>query len=129
MEWIVVPILTLVGIIFGILGKGWYETKFKKLDEASTIRKELREELTNLRKYFQELQELRVRYADLDIACSRCISRLEECVDFISLLLEADQCLSEHNVKRAKVLLHLVERDKKMRAELDLRPKSVTSDK
>lgn len=124
MEWLIVPLITLVGIIFGIIGKGWYDTKFKKIDEADSIRKELREELSKLREYFQDLQKLRVKYADLDIALTRALSRLEECVDFIRRLLDADQCLAEHDVKQARVLLHLVERDKKMREQLEVSQKT-----
>jgi hypothetical protein len=109
----------LISAFLGIVGKGLYDSKFKKIDEAQRIREELRGQVDKLQKIFDEFQGLKVKYASLDIACQRCLSRLEECVGFISMLLDADQCLSEHNVKRARILLQMVERDKDMRERLE----------
>lgn len=118
-EWLLALLLPVAGGVLTFVGNKFFEARSKNVDEATRIREELRGQVEVLKKVFEEFHALRAQYADLDIACSRCLSRLEDCVEFISMLLEAEQCLSEHNTKRAKTLLLLVERDKQMRQDLE----------
>lgn len=124
MEWTFNALLPLVGIILGIIGKGIYDTRFKKIDDAAKIRAELWEELKSLRSTLKEvedqLHEAKRKEIDMDIACSRCVARLDECAEVIGLILEAEEKLDQGDVRRAKALLSLIERDRQMRRELNL---------
>ena len=118
------PVLTLVGAALGIVGKGFYDTRFKKIDDAAKIREELWKEVGRLREFNDAVgakyQGSRTLIADLDIVSSRFMARLEEAADVIGVLLEAEECLNHHDVQRAKVILRLIERDKGMFDEMKI---------
>lgn len=124
LEWLIVPILTIVGAALGIVGKGFYDTRFKKIDDAAKIREELWKEVGRLREFNDKIgakyQSSRTLIADLDIASSRFIARLEETADVISTLLAAEECLNHHDVARANAILRLIERDKGMFDEMKI---------
>lgn len=116
-----------VMLLVGAYLKGVYDLKFKRIDEATQIRGELRAEIENLKKETQGIRAFRIKYedsralvADFDIACSRCVSRLEECVEVINCLLEAEDSLDKGYVRKARTILRLIENDKGMRAQMNL---------
>lgn len=124
LERVVAPAALLV---VGAYLKGVYDLRFKRIDEATRIRGELRAEIENLKKETQNIRAFRVKYensralvVDFDIACSRCVSRLEECVEVINCLLEAEDNLDKGYVRKARTILRLIDNDKHMRAQMDL---------
>lgn len=122
-ENLITPLLTFAGVVFGILGKGFYDTKFRRLDDAAQIRKELRDEIGKIKEqaaeWWEMYQAARERITDLDIACARCFARLEECAEVIARLLEAEELLDAGNVKKARAVLRLVETDRGMREQME----------
>lgn len=122
MEWLIPALIGLVGTVAGIIGKGIYDQKGAQLSDSAAIRKELREDLDSLRKTLKEvevqLHEAKRKEIDMDIACSRCVARLDECAEVIGLILQAEEKLDQGDVRRAKMLLTLIERDREMRKEL-----------
>jgi len=122
-ETLLTPLLAFAGVVFGILGKGFYDTRFRRLDDAAQIRKELREELEKIKgraeHFWGKYQAARERIADLDIACGRCFSRLAECAEVIGKLLDAEERLDAGDVRSARTILKLVERDMAMREQLE----------
>jgi 16S rRNA G527 N7-methylase RsmG len=118
-EWLISPLIAVASVLIGIIGKGIYDTKFKKIDDAARIREELWKEVGHLREVNKELEDLRVRSTDLEIAVKRAVARVEECAEVITSLLEAEDHLDKGNVKKARTILHLIERDRMMREQMD----------
>lgn len=121
-QWLVLPLFTLIGTVLGVLIKGLLDLRGAKFNDSAAIRKELREDLESLRKTLKEvetqLHEAKRKEIDMDIACSRCVARLDECAEVIGLILQAEEKLDQGDVRRAKMLLTLIERDREMRREL-----------
>lgn len=117
-------LLPFAGTVLGVVLTRLYDLKFKRIDDAAQIRKELREEIGHLRaaadEFSEKYQREREISTDLDIALSRAVSRVEECAEIIDRLLQAEEFLDAGDVRKARIILKLVEMDREMRKQMDL---------
>jgi 16S rRNA G527 N7-methylase RsmG len=124
LEWLIPALIGLTGTVIGVIGKGIYDQKGAQLSDSAKIRQELREDLNSLRQTLKEveaeLHDAKRKEIDMDIALSRAVSRLDECAEIIGLLLQAEEKLDQGDVRKARMILALIEQDKKMRRELKL---------
>lgn len=123
-EWTFGPLLILAGTAIGVAGSlllgvlknrtdktaKFWDGLMKEVERLGKIVPELEKEVSQLN---DKLLEKNVRINDLVIALNRVISRLKECVEVVNLLLRAKKRLEQGDVKKAEVLLVLIERDMK----------------
>ena len=120
-------LLTVVGGVVTIVIQKLFDLRATKVTEQGQIHAALWQQIAALREQIKELSKFQKGYedsraliTDFEIALSRTVSRIEELAEWITVLLEAEEQLEAGHVRRARVLLKLVERDKEMREELQL---------
>lgn len=121
----------LVGAVCNRLFDVFIKKADRKADEATSIRKEMREDIdsmkrdvsvlkTEARDFEKKYQNARSLIVDLDIACSRFRSRVDEMAGVLVGFVRVEECLDAAEVNRARVLLELAERDREMYQQMGI---------
>lgn len=130
-QWLVIALLPVVGAVLTVVVQKLFDLRATKVTEQGQIHAALWEQIKSLKDEARALAEAlagfrkgyedsRALITDFEIALSRTVARLEELAEWITALLEAEEELEAGHVRKARVLLKLVERDRAMREEMRL---------